>query len=63
MKFSNISKPEQSPALKKILSIMRLAILLSILFSLQISVTVYSQETRLSLEVKKPNDKGSPFPY
>lgn len=57
MNFSTISKSEQYPALKKILSIMRLATLLSIIFSLQISAAVHSQETRLSLEVKNQTIK------
>lgn len=52
MKFFNLSRPECSPALKKVYAIMRLTTLALIVFSLNISATVYSQKTKLSLDVK-----------
>lgn len=53
------SRPEQdfSPALKKILSIMRLTTLFLIAFSLNITATVYSQVTKLSLDVQNQSIK------
>lgn len=51
MNFWNISRPEDAPVLKKTLSIMRLTTLFSIACSLHISASVYSQETKLSLDV------------
>lgn len=48
---------DSSPALKKILSIMRLTTLFLIVFSLNISATVYSQNTKLSLDVRNQSIK------
>lgn len=50
MKFWNISRLKQTSAPKKTLSIMRLTTLFSIIFSLQISASVYSQQTKMSLD-------------
>ncbi len=52
MNFFNKLESVFYPTLKKILSIMRLTTLLLIVFSLNISATVYSQNTKLSLDVK-----------
>ena len=57
MNFWNIARPEESPVLKKTLSIMRLTTLFSIACSLQISASVYSQETKLSLDVNNQTIK------
>ena len=59
MNFWNIARPEESPVLKKTLSIMRLTTLFSIACSLQISASVYSQETKLSLDVNNQTKKVS----
>ena len=57
MNFFNKLESVFYPTLKKILSIMRLTILLLIVFSLNISATVYSQNTKLSLDVKNQSIK------
>lgn len=57
MKFFNLSRPECSPALKKVYAIMRLTTLALIVFSLNISATVYSQKTKLSLDVNNQSIK------
>ena len=46
-----------SPTLKKILSIMKLTVVFLIVFSLNISATVYSQTTKLSLNVQNQSIK------
>ena len=61
MNFWNIARPEESPVLKKTLSIMRLTTLFSIACSLQISASVYSQETKLSLDVNNQTIKRGSF--
>ena len=48
---------DSSPALKKILSIMRLTVLFLVVCSLSISATVYSQTTKLSLNVQDQSIK------
>ena len=57
MKFFNLSRPESYPALKKVYAIMRLTTLALIAFSLNISATVYSQKTKLSLDVNNQSIK------
>ena len=57
MDFFRKSRQELSPALKKLLSIMRLTTLALIVFSLTVSATVYSQKTKLSLDVKNQSIK------
>ncbi len=57
MNFFNLSRPESSPALKKVYAIMRLTTLALIAFSLNISATVYSQKTKLSLDVSNQSIK------
>ena len=57
MNFFNKLESVFYPTLKKILSIMRLTTLLLIVFSLNISATVYSQNTKLSLDVKNQSIK------
>lgn len=57
MKFFNLSRPESSPVLKKVYAIMRLTTLALIVFSLNISATVYSQKTKLSLDVNNQSIK------
>ena len=57
MNFFNISRPESSPVLKKVYAIMRLTTLALIAFSLNISATVYSQKTKLSLDVNNQSIK------
>jgi tonB-linked outer membrane protein, susC/ragA family len=48
---------DQSSTLKKILSIMKLTVVFLIAFSLQISASVYSQTTKLSLNVQNQSIK------
>lgn len=62
MNFFNKLASVFYPTLKKILSIMRLTTLLLIVFSLNISATVYSQNTKLSLDVKNQSIKEVLFP-
>ena len=57
MNLFNTLELDSSPALKKILSIMRLTTLFLIVFSLNISATVYSQNTKLSLDVRNQSIK------
>ena len=57
MNFFNTLELDQSSTLKKILSIMRLTTLFLIVFSLNISATVYSQNTKLSLDVRNQSIK------
>lgn len=57
MNFFNMLELDFSPTLKKILSIMKLTVVLLILFSLNISATVYSQTTKLSLNVQNQSIK------
>ena len=57
MNFFNKLESVFYPTLKKILYIMRLTTLLLIVFSLNISATVYSQNTKLSLDVKNQSIK------
>lgn len=57
MNFFNKLESVFYPTLKKILSIMRLTTLLLIVFSLNISATIYSQNTKLSLDVKNQSIK------
>ena len=57
MNLFNMLELDSSPALKKILSIMRLTTLFLIVFSLNISATVYSQNTKLSLDVRNQSIK------
>lgn len=57
MKFFELSRPESSPVLKKVYAIMRLTTLALIAFSLNISATVYSQKTKLSLNVNNQSIK------
>ena len=58
MNFWNIARPEESPVLKKTLSIMRLTTLFSIACSLQKSRPLsISQETKLSLDVNNQTIK------
>ena len=57
MNFFNLSRPESSPVLKKVYAIMRLTTLALIAFSLNISATVYSQKTKLSLNVNNQSIK------
>lgn len=57
MNLFNMLEMDSSPALKKILSIMRLTTLFLIVFSLNISATVYSQNTKLSLDVRNQSIK------
>lgn len=57
MKFFNLSRSESYPALKKVYAIMRLTTLALIAFSLNISATVYSQKTKLSLDVNNQSIK------
>lgn len=57
MKIFNLSRPESYPVLKKVYAIMRLTTLALIVFSLNISATVYSQKTKLSLDVSNQSIK------
>lgn len=57
MNFFYLSRPESSPVLKKVYAIMRLTTLALIAFSLNISATVYSQKTKLSLNVNNQSIK------
>ena len=57
MKFFNLSRSESYPTLKKVYAIMRLTTLALIAFSLNISATVYSQKTKLSLNVNNQSIK------
>ena len=57
MNFFKLSRPESSPVLKKVYAIMRLTTLALIAFSLNISATVYSQKTKLSLDVNNQSIK------
>lgn len=52
MHFFNKSKMEYSPIFKKRFKVMRLTTFLLIVFSLEISATVYSQKTKLSVKVE-----------
>lgn len=61
MNFFSKARLESSPALKKTLSIMRLTALFSIVFTLHLSATAYSQKTRLSLDVKNQTIKDVLF--
>lgn len=57
MNFFNMLELDQSSTLKKILSIMKLTVVFLIAFSLQISASVYSQTTKLSLNVQNQSIK------
>ena len=57
MQIFYISGPDTVPVLKKILIIMRLTTLALIVFSLQISASIYSQQTRLSLDIRNRSIK------
>lgn len=57
MNFFNMSRLESYPVLKKVYAIMRLTTLALIAFSLNISATVYSQKTKLSLDVNNQSIK------
>ena len=57
MNFFNMLELDQSSTLKKILSIMKLTVVFLIAFSLQISASVYSQTTKLSLKVQNQSIK------
>lgn len=57
MELFNMSRPESYPVLKKVYAIMRLTTLALIVFSLNISATVYSQNTKLSLDVSNQSIK------
>ena len=57
MNFSIISRLDTSPALKKIVAIMKLTTLGLIMFTLNMSASVYSQQTKLSLNVKNTSIK------
>lgn len=57
MNFFNTLELDQSSTLKKILSIMKLTVVFLIAFSLQISASVYSQTTKLSLNVQNQSIK------
>lgn len=57
MNLFNTLEPDSSPALKKILSIMKFTTLFLIVFSLNISATVYSQNKKLSLNVENQSIK------
>lgn len=57
MNYFNLSRPESYPVLKKVCAIMRLTTFALIAFSLNISATVYSQKTKLSLDVNNQSIK------
>lgn len=57
MNFFNTLELDQSSTLKKMLSIMKLTVVFLIAFSLQISASVYSQTTKLSLNVQNQSIK------
>ena len=57
MNFFKLSRPESSPVLKKVYAIMRLTTLALIAFSLNISATVYSQKTKLTLDANNQSIK------
>jgi TonB-linked SusC/RagA family outer membrane protein len=57
MKFSNDHLGGHSPNLRKIISIAKLTILAIAFFSLNISASVYSQKTKLSLDVRNKSVK------
>lgn len=57
MNLFNTLELDFSPTLKKILSIMKLTVVFLIVFSLNISATVYSQTTKLSLNVQNQSIK------
>ena len=57
MNFFNMLELDQSSTLKKILSIMKLTVVFLIAFYLQISASVYSQTTKLSLNVQNQSIK------
>ena len=57
MNFFNTLELGQPSTLKKILSIMKLTVVFLIAFSLQISASVYSQTTKLSLNVQNQSIK------
>ena len=58
MNLFNKSKREFCPAVKKILSVMKWTTVLLIAFSLNISANIYSQTTKLSLNVKNQSVKN-----
>ena len=58
MNLFNKSKREFCPAVKKILSVMKWTTVLLIAFSLNISANIYSQTTKLSLNVKNQSIKN-----
>ena len=57
MNLFNTLELDFSPTLKKILSVMRLTMLCLLVFSLNISASVYSQNTKLSLNVENQSIK------
>lgn len=57
MNLFNTLELDFSPTFKKILSIMKLTVIFLIAFSLNISATVYSQTTKLSLNVQNQSIK------
>ena len=57
MKFFELSRPELYPDLKKACSIMRMTSLALIAFSLNVSATVYSQKTKLTLDANNQSIK------
>jgi TonB-linked SusC/RagA family outer membrane protein len=57
MKFFYISTPENFPALKRIIYKMRLTAFIVMLFSFNVSATIYSQNTTLSLDVRNKSIK------
>lgn len=57
MQYNYWIRPELNPTLKKILTIMKLTTFILIVFSLNISATVYSQNTKLSLDVNNQSIK------
>lgn len=57
MNLSNTLELDFSPTLKKILSIMKLTVVFLVVFSLNISATVYSQTTKLSLNAQNQSIK------
>lgn len=57
MIFFNLSRSESSPVLKKACSIMRMTSLALIAFSLNVSATVYSQKTKLTLDANNQSIK------
>lgn len=61
MQIFYMPRPESVPVLKKILSVMRLTSFALIAFSIHLSASVYSQQTKLSLDIRNQSIKDVLF--